>query len=82
MASQQIGGLLAQLRLINGERGFFANFFGLFCVACLLGLANMFSRSVLHADMGWLLKPLMVVMILYFFLPYLLLLIIDRRTTN
>lgn len=79
MASQQIDGLLTQLRQINGERGFFANVFGLFCVTCLLGLANMFSRSVLHADMGWLLKPLMVVMILYFFLPYLLLLFLDRR---
>lgn len=72
--------LLQQLRLINGERGLVANILGLFCVACMLGLANMVSQSVLHTNMAWLLIPLLVVMGLYFFVPYLILLVADRRS--
>ncbi|AQS90355.1 hypothetical protein HKD28_00060 [Gluconobacter sp. LMG 1744] len=71
-----------QLREINGDRGFFANLACLFSVICMMGLSNLLSQSLLHQNMNWLLKPLMVVIALYFFVPYFLLRLTKRPSSE
>ncbi|EHH69502.1 hypothetical protein [Gluconobacter morbifer] len=71
------GTILEQVRQINDGRGFWGNMGGFFCVICILGLANMLNRSVFHVDVGWLLDELLVLVALYFFVPYLILRFLD-----
>mgnify|MGYP004703588801 FL=1 len=79
---QQSSSIFNQLRQINGDRGFFANLGGFFCVSCMMGLGNLFSQSLFHENMAWLLGPLMVMIGLYFFVPYFILLLMKRRSSE
>lgn len=66
--------LLARLRQMNAGRGFLANLAGFFIVACMIGLANVVSRQGLGADINWLARIMLILVALYFFVPYLVLL--------
>ncbi|MBS1103608.1 hypothetical protein JK202_11360 [Gluconobacter sp. Dm-62] len=79
---QQSNAFFNQLRQINGERGFLANLGGFFCVSCMMGLGNLFSQSLFHENMAWILGPLMVMIALYFFVPYVILLVTNQRSTE
>ncbi len=48
----------------------------------MMGLSNLLSQSLLHQNMNWLLKPLMVVIALYFFVPYFLLRLTKRPSSE
>ncbi|QDH17726.1 hypothetical protein [Swingsia samuiensis] len=71
--------LLSQMHDINANRTFLANVIGFFCVSCVIGLANMFTSTLLKVDMNWLVRPLIALVAVYFFVPFLFLKLTPKR---
>ncbi|GFE92898.1 hypothetical protein KBX73_08350 [Acetobacter persici] len=83
MNKQQPGGVVFRtLVQINAGRSFLANLGGFVCVAFMLGLANIFCRGVLHTDLMFELRLLIVAVALYFFVPPLVLWLWTGRTSD
>ncbi|GAN68211.1 hypothetical protein [Acetobacter orleanensis] len=83
MNKQQPNGVVFRtLAQINAGRSFLANLGGFVCVALMLGLANIFCRSVLHTDLMFELRLLIVAVALYFFVPPLVLWLWTGRTSD
>ena len=77
MNKQQPGGVVFRtLVQINAGRSFLANLGGFACVVLMLGLANIFCRSILHTDLLFELR------LLYFFVPPLTLWLWTGRTSD
>ncbi|GBQ08075.1 MULTISPECIES: hypothetical protein [Acetobacter] len=83
MNKQQPGGVVFRtLVQINAGRSFLANLGGFACVVLMLGLANIFCRSILHTDLLFELRLLIVAVALYFFVPPLALWLWTGRTSD
>lgn len=84
MSNQQKpdGVVFRTLVQINAGRSFLANLGGFVCVTLMLGLANIFCHSILHTDLLFELRLLIVAVTLYFFVPPLALWLWTGRTSD
>lgn len=72
-----IQNILARFQQMNDGRGLIGNLLGAICVSFALGLAFMFCRNVIKADMHSLTRFMLLLVWLYFLVPWLVL-----RLTN
>ncbi|MCX2561017.1 hypothetical protein OQ252_06345 [Acetobacter farinalis] len=80
--NKQESAIFRKLVQINAGRSFLANLGGFVCVVIMLGLANVFCHNVLHTDLLFALRLLIVAVALYFFVPPLVLWLWTGRTSD
>ncbi|WP_218015974.1 hypothetical protein [Neokomagataea thailandica] len=74
--------IITRFQQMNDGRGLMGNLFGAICVSCALGLAFMFCRNVIKADMHSLTRFMLILVWLYFLIPWLVLRITNTLQPN